>query len=117
MNTSTITTEITISGRTYEILSFLRGNEKLVVGHTVVERAQEMNANLGQDDGEHILKHQDEIPVALRDKISFVFSDWRRPDLHGNAYLVTWSGVKWVRGSLFFDFEDWGGNARLLRRK
>ena len=59
-------TTMTISGRTYDLLGFLQGDEKSVVGHTMVVRAKEMNANLGQDDGQHLLDHQDEIPAAVR---------------------------------------------------
>jgi hypothetical protein len=73
-------TEITVGGRTYEILSFLREDEESVRGDTMVSRAVEMKANLGQEDCEHLLAHQDEIPVALRGKIIFVFTDWRNPD-------------------------------------
>jgi len=43
-NQDVLPTEMTIAGRTYEILGFLRGDEKSVVGHTIVERAKEMKA-------------------------------------------------------------------------
>jgi len=78
---------------------------------------KEMNANLGQDDGEHILKHQDEIPVALRGKVAFVFTDWRHPDNPGLVYSVCWNGGQWVRYWNWLDDDYWGGNSRLLRRK
>jgi len=73
-------TSFTVGNRTYDMLSFLRGNEKSVVGHTMVERAKEMNANLGEDDGQYLLDNQQDIPVALRGKVAFVFIDWRLPD-------------------------------------
>jgi len=42
-------TEMTVGGRAYDILGFLKRDEKLVVGHAMVHRAKEKNANLGQD--------------------------------------------------------------------
>jgi hypothetical protein len=110
-------TKMTVGGRTYEILCFLKGDEKSVIDHVMVDRAKEMNANLGQDDGEHILKHQDEIPVALRGKVAFVFTDWRLPDGSGDACGVYWNDDRWVRGWGWLDDDDWSGDGRLLRRK
>ena len=108
-------TEMTIAGRTYEILSFLRGDEKFVFGHPMVERAKEMQAHLGEDEGQHFLDHQEEIPEVLRGRVTFVFTDWR---LHGNPENVAciyWDGHRWV--------EDWDylgrrfhGRRRVLRR-
>ncbi|MDP3900612.1 MAG: hypothetical protein Q8Q23_06065 [bacterium] len=109
-------TEMTIAGRTYEILGFLWGDEKLVVGSTMVARAQEMNAHLGKDDGQYLLVHQDEIPAALRGKVIFVFTDWRLPGDSGCVCGVQWlddlyiEGWNWLAGG-------WGGGCRLLRRK
>lgn len=68
--------EMTVGGRTYDILGFLQGGEKPVKGDVMVNRAETLNANLGQDDGEHILKYQNEIPVVLRGKVAFVFTGW-----------------------------------------
>ena len=62
---SALPTEMTIAGRTYDILSFLRGEKKSVKGVVMVAGAKEMSAHLGKDDGEHLLKHQGDIPVAL----------------------------------------------------
>ena len=110
-------TEMTVGGRTYEILGFLRGDERLVNGNIMVERAKEMNANLGQDDGKHILKHQDEIPVSLRGKAAFVFTEWRHPDDPESALYVSWRGVRWVRGWHWLGHDVWRGRGRLLRCK
>lgn len=113
---SNLPTEMTIADRIYDILGFLRGDEKSVVGHTMVERAKEMNANLGEDDGQHLLDHQSEIPVALRDKVVFVFTDWRHPDSSGHVYYVYWDDDRWVEdwGWLGDDFDE---DCRVLRRK
>lgn len=110
-------TEMTVGGRTYEILGFLKGDEKSVFGNVMVDRAKEMNANLGQDDGEHILKHQDEIPVALRGKVAFVFPDWRRLGDPKDVYFVYCNGFRWVRDWDWLGSNGWCGHDRVLRRK
>jgi len=110
--------EMTIGGRTYDLLGFLKGNEKSVKGDTMVERAKEMNANLGQDDGQHLLDNQQDIPAALRGKVVFVFTDWRRPGGPGRVACVYWDedSQRWVQD---WDWLGcvWGGRDRVLRRK
>ena len=108
---------MTVGDRTYDILGFLRGDEESVVGHTMVDRSKETNANLGKEDGEHILKHQDEIPVALRGKVVFVFPDWRHPDDPEFAFYVYWGGDRWVQVWGWLGRGDCDGHDRLLRRK
>ena len=108
--------EMAITGRTYEILGFLRGDEKSVVGHTMVARAKEMNTNSGEDEGQHLLDHQEEIPEALRGKVVFVFPDWRGPDAPGHVAYVFWYGRRWVQGWSWLG-GDFDGGYRLLRRK
>jgi len=111
----TLPTEMTIAGRSYDIRGFLEGNEKSVVGHTMVERVTKMGANLGQDDGQHFLKHQEEIPEALRGN-AFIFTDWRNPDNTENVAYVNWDGNRWVQNRNWLD-NDFNGNDRVLRRK
>jgi len=122
-------TLITIAGRTYEVLSFLRGNERYLSGSTIVERAKEMNANLGKDDGQHLLDHQDEIPAEFRnfgnflDRTIVVFTEWRHPDDPKVVAFICWHGLpwhncRWAQGwiSLNYDYlpcDDF----RVLRRK
>lgn len=111
-------TQMTISGRTYDLLGFLRGDEKSVVGHTMVVRIKEMNTNLGEKDGRYIMDHQDEIPVALRGKVAFVFTDWRRPDGSGLVAYVCWDwgSQRWFQDWRWLGY-DWYGSVRVLRRK
>lgn len=90
--------EMTVGDRTYDMLDFLRAGEESVVGYTMVDRSKEMNANLGKEDGEHILEHQDEIPFVLRGKVVFVLPDWRHPDNSEDAYYVCWRDGRWARG-------------------
>ena len=112
----TLPTTMTISDRTYEILTLHKDGETYVKSDIMVERAVEMNANLGKDDGQHLLDHQDEIPVALRGKVVFVFTDWRHPGVPGRVYCVYWSGSRWVEGWSWFD-SDFYEHCRVLRRK
>ncbi|MFH1207680.1 MAG: hypothetical protein V1668_03680 [Patescibacteria group bacterium] len=90
-------TTMTIAGRTYEILGFLRGDEKKVPRSTIIEHVKEMQANLGQDDGQHLLDHQEEIPEVLRGKVVFVFTDWRFPNDPGGMACVYWKDDRWVQ--------------------
>ncbi|MDP3245300.1 MAG: hypothetical protein Q8M83_06650 [bacterium] len=112
----TLPSTITIAGRTYNILGFLKGKETSVVGHTMVERAKEMAAHLGEDDGKHILEHKNEIPVALRGKVAFVFTDWRHPDYPEDVAGVFWYGGRWVQ-LWYWLGNDWFGHRRVLCRK
>jgi hypothetical protein len=109
-------TEITVHGRTYDILFFFKRDEKSVVGRTMVERAKEMNAHLGKDDREHIVKYQDEIPASLRGHVVFVFTDDRHPNNPEDVFCVVWSGGLWVESLLWID-KAWFDFCRVLRRK
>lgn len=112
--------EMAIGGRVYEILDFLRADEKFVNNATMVARAEEMNAKLGKEDGEFILEHQGDITVSFREEVVFIFADWRyrgsNPEI---MYGVDW-GIdhRWVRRQLIIMFGGkWDGHYRLLRRK
>lgn len=109
--------EMTVGGRTYDILGFHRG-EEYVKGDLMVSRAKEMNAHLGQNDGQHLLDNQQDIPAALRGKVAFVFTDWRHPDDPGNVYYVCWheGSERWVKDWSWLD-SDWHDDCRVLRRK
>ena len=109
-------TTMTIGDRTYDILGFLRGDEKYVKGDVMVARVVEMGANLGKEDGQYLLDHQDEIPVALRGKVVFVFTDWRHPGSSEGVYYVYWDDDRWVRYWRWLA-RDFRGYCRVLRRK
>jgi hypothetical protein len=109
-------TEMTVGGRVYEILSFLKRDEKIVVGHTMVERAHEMNAHLGKEDCEFILAHQADIPAALRGKVAFVFPDMQSLGGRENVAVLHWGDGGWYRGWYWLG-DDWDGFGRVLRRK
>jgi hypothetical protein len=88
-------TEMTIGGRTYEIISLLRENEQSVTGHMLTLRVKAKNADLGEIDGQHILKNQAEIPKILRGKIKFFFSTWHISDYPETVWLICWNGDEW----------------------
>ncbi len=109
--------EMTVGGVTYEVVSCLKEGEESVDGDVMMERAWEMKANLGQDDGEFILAHQDEIPVAFRDKIEFVFPNWRSRRFPSEIVIcVEWEGDHWEENQGWLE-DDWCDFVRLLRRK
>jgi hypothetical protein len=105
---------ITLSGRTYELLSFFKGNEKS--GDVMVAHAEKMNANLGEEDAEWFLKHQAEIPVALRQGVIIVFTGWREPGGPGRVARVDWNGGRWVQSWCWLGW-NWDSKSRLPRRK
>jgi hypothetical protein len=112
----TLPKEMTIGGRTYEIIDLLKENETSINGYTMVERAEKTNANLGEEDGMHILKYQNEIPDSLRKEVTFVFPDWRKPDIF-QAVFVGFFGKKWKENSHGLHAIDWDKTCRMLRRK
>lgn len=110
-------TTMTVGDRTYDILGFLKEEDQgSVVGKVMVRRAKGMDANLGEDDGQYLLDHQEDIPVALRGKVVFIFPAWRHPGDSDYVACVGWYGDRWSRHWhwLGSDFCDGG---RLLRRK
>ena len=113
-----IPTSMTIGDRTYDILGFLRGNETSVGGHTMVERAKEMNAHHGEDDGQYLLDNQQDIPEILRGKVIFVFTDWRPLGFPEAFYGVDWDwdSRQWVQ-RWFWLIDRWVDRVRVLRRK
>lgn len=116
VKTSSLPTEITVGGRTYEILSFLREGEDCVPGCAMVARAEKVGANLRKEDCEFLLAHQDEIPPVLRSKIVFVFPGWRHPDAPGKVACLTWGGGSWYQFWHWLVYV-WHGHGRVLRRK
>lgn len=109
-------TTMTLGGVAYDILGFLKGDEKSVKGDVMVERVKEMSAHNGKEEREHLLKHQGDIPAALRGQVVFVFTDDHHLDDLGFVYCVCWRGDRWVT-DWFWLGKDWGVNYRVLRRK
>jgi hypothetical protein len=112
--------EIIIGGCTYEIINPLfEKSEKPIPNNVMSETGRGLNASLGEDDGEHILQHQNDIPVILQGKVFFVFPDWRS-EVNSNAWHIYWSyrDYKWVQcGHWETGVHDPKGRIRFLRRK
>ena len=115
----TLPTEMTVGGRTYEILNFLQEGEERVNGYTMTARAKEKGAHIGQEEGEHILRHQDEIPAALQGKVVFVFTDWGHPRISERISYVHWNAEQchWVEFWDLLSSGHWNSRYQVLRRK
>ncbi len=116
VKTPELPTEITVGGVTYEVLSFLREGETSVRGDVMVERAKEMRANLGEEDGQRFLEHWQDIPPVLDGEVEFIFTDWRKPDDREGVVCVRWFGDRWVQSWDWLDL-GWVNSCRVLRRK
>ena len=114
----TLPTEITIGGRSYDLLSHAKGRKKSTTRRNMVRWAKKKNAHLGQEDGEHVLKYQDEIPPSLQGKVVFIFPDWHHPnDLPESIYCICWRGSRWVQDWYWIGGKNWFNDIiRLLRR-
>lgn len=113
-------TELTNIGpenRNYDILGFLPKGKNKVTGKNMVRRAKKMSAHLGEDDGQYLLDHQDEIPTILQYKMFFVFTDWRNPYDSGEVACVRWHKKRWILVWIWLDDDYWDDFDRVLRRK
>ena len=113
VSTPELPTEFTVGGRTYDVLSFLEGTESSVSGKVMLERGHAERASMDKEDGEHILKHAEEIPVALRGKIVLVFPEWRDPGSPEFVACLHWGGDRWIQD---WRWLYWYGY-RLVRRR
>ena len=113
----TLPTEMVIGGICYGILSILKKEEKSIIGHTMVRRAREENARLGQKDGKHLLKHQGEIPVIFQENAIFVFTDWRSSERSDVISYVFYDTTNWCRGGKQIHDGNWDRRFHLLYRK
>lgn len=112
-------TRTVISVAEIEAVSFLRDGERRILGYDVIGRARFdprlVGTNLGQEDAEFCLEHQDEIPVELRQCI-LVFPGTIRRHPGGYFYVpyLDWDGERWV---LAFGWlgGGWHSSGRLVR--
>jgi hypothetical protein len=108
--------EMTIGGRTYNPLSFLRDGETSVIGYTMVRRAREMGAHLAKEERKHLLNYQDEIPTSFQDEIGFVFTDEDYVDGDSRSVCyVFYQEDRWLADWRSLS-RFWGRPFRLLRR-
>ncbi len=119
------TSKLTVGGRTYEILSPLRGDEESVVGFEAIHRAMGMEAHLGEEEAQHLLDNQKDIPMDLRKNIVFIFTGWEYILTPGTriqidpecVYMVFWSegNGQWTN-SRFYKGHRCNPHHRVLRR-
>jgi len=119
---SIIPTELVNIGpekRNYDIINFPWGSEvSYITGHTMFEEWKiKTDASVGEDDGQYLLDNQRDIPIVLRGKVAFVFTDWCLSDSPESVfYCVYWVGNCWVPYWDWFGL-DWRSGGRVLRRK
>lgn len=101
----------TIGGYAYELVNFLKPKEKVVSGNTMFCRAEELSADLGQAQVQHILMHQGDIPIEWR-AYTIVFTSWISEGRYVNC--IVWDGEKWDRRWSSVQ-EDGGEMDRFLR--
>jgi len=112
-------TEITVAGRTYDIVGF-KADEEKPSSNEIDEWALKADTYLGPHDGEHLLKHQDQIPKILRGRVMFVFPGWQHPNMYNGICFIYWRNdlQKWVPHWFHVTYSHyWGENDRFLRRK
>lgn len=113
----TIVEDILASKEKLELIEFLEKGETLISSKELRKRAVKLKANLGIDDCEYFLNHQDEIPKEFRTKY-LVFPGTLLRDSGGRSHVVFlyWSGGRWRLGFYWLG-GGFGGNGRLVRRK
>lgn len=99
----------------FDIKEVLKPGEDWVNGDTMVERAKEMGAYLGQRDAEWLMEHQDLIPQEHRDKY-FIFPGTVWVDRESRRRYVAYLVFDGDRCYLALDClgGDCGARARLL---
>ena len=82
--------------RDLEFISIVRPDEQFIDGETMRQRAAELHANFGIDDGMFIIKHHEEIPYDMQDHIVLAGTLLRHSE--GDELAVT---------ILYWDFGEW----------
>jgi|GEM_PF-1830288 len=121
---------LALGDREYEILDFFEENEDRMIGEKMHILSGKKNASSEEDDGTHLLKHQNEIPEIMRGNITFVFANWENDSGNKKFDLNLWLAgfVSWthqIYGDLIPDQwtvsfsslrANYGRECRLLRR-
>ena len=117
------TVEADVKPRTFdvknvELIPFLEKSDKgSVIGKVLRGRAIILEANFGLVDGQYMLDHQDEIPVAMRTYyIVLTGTLLRNSDGDLSVPYLDWDGGRWVLVFVWLD-RDFHGHDRLARGK
>lgn len=98
-----------------EGISFLKGKEPCINGEEMARRAVTLDANLGQEDAEYLLEHQDEIPAELRGLyLVFPGTKWRDADGCRRVPFLSWYDGQWILYFYWLDYV-WNSYDRLVR--
>ena len=118
---NSLPTEMKIGDRIYEVLRFLNEGENYLEsrGH-LRERAKELNAHLGKEDGQYLLEHQEDIPIEFqKEGFAFLFTNWHGwpSKVHRVAWLDKLGCWRVFDECLDSSYHDGNYYRRLLRRK
>lgn len=113
---SGLPTGMTLGGVPFDILGLFQGDEESVKRDLIVARAKEVSAHNGEKEFDYLIKHQNDIPVAFRGKITFVFTDAPSQGEPGYVLSLHWGTDLWVARWLWLD-RGWFDDYRVLRRK
>lgn len=112
-----IPTEIIIGGRAYRTLPLFKEGENSVGGNVM----KEMAALISNEERQHILDYQADIPSGIRSVVTFVLAIWKTARLSRNV-PVTIECLSWFKdaGSWVVHARgpagEWRGCYRVLRR-
>lgn len=95
-----------------KLMPILKSGEDRVNGEEMVHRARvELDANLGQEDAEWLLEHEDLIPKEWRSYyIPFTATVWRDSDGYRSVASLFWLGGEW---HLYWHWLDDGWDSRV----
>ena len=82
----------------FELISFVKDNQSYIDAGQMIDRARELNANVGQKEAEYFLEHQDEIPEDWR-KWYIVFPEWYTRNYAGDELVgyLCWDSSQWIK--------------------
>lgn len=83
----------------------------------MVQRAKELNANLGQEDAEWLLKHHDQFTLELKlVHLAFPGTIWEDP--YGNCYVpYLYEDDAWLHLAFCYLIDGWHSGIQLLRHR
>jgi hypothetical protein len=114
--------EMSIGGRTYEILSVLQRNEEKITFGEYVARAKAEKAITGGDEWSFILEHANEIPQTLRGRVNLMFPESRHSNFPDYPVFIATDRERWSVCSAAIKFSDsigdiFGAETCVVRRK
>ncbi|TSC76642.1 MAG: hypothetical protein G01um101431_775 [Parcubacteria group bacterium Gr01-1014_31] len=103
----------TLGNRVYGLVPIFQEAETYVSDNTMVERAQELGANLDEEDGQFFMEHRAEIPAEVQRSL-LVFTGWRHPSNPQSFAYMGWVGDKWYQAWYLPELVEWCKYDRLV---